>query len=132
MPDCESVCVSVCLPVCLSVCPLKPSNRTTLQRFENRTKYSLFIHLGYLYSASSRPISLLLGGPPDTARIPCSEFPAEAPQTTWSEGLAQGPCMAARGRFEPTTLRTKGDESTNEQPRLTILISYANFLGCGN
>jgi len=34
-------------------------------------------------------------------------------QATASEGLAQGPCMAARAGFEDTTLRTKGDKSTN-------------------
>ena len=48
-----------------------------------------------------------------------SEFHAEAPQATASEGLAQGPYMAAGAGFEPTTLRTKGDESTNEPPRPT-------------
>ena len=39
------------------------------------------------------------------------EFHAEAPQATASEGLAQGPYVAARAGLEPTTLRTKGDES---------------------
>src|SRR6218665_1331470 len=38
---------------------------------------------------------------------------------TASEGLAQGPYVAARAGFEPTTLRTKGVESTNEPLRLT-------------
>jgi len=38
-----------------------------------------------------------------------SEFYAEAPQATASEGLAQGLYVAARAGFEPTTLRTKGD-----------------------
>src|SRR6218665_3373437 len=45
-----------------------------------------------------------------------SEFHAKAPQATASEGLAQGSYVAARAGFEPTTLRTKGDESTNEPP----------------
>jgi len=48
------------------------------------------------------------------------EFHAEAPQATVSEGLAQGPYGAARTGFEPTTLQTKDDESTNEPPRPTI------------
>src|SRR6218665_73480 len=48
-----------------------------------------------------------------------SEFHAEAPQATASEGLVQGPYMATSTRFEPTSLRTKGDKSTNEPPRLT-------------
>jgi len=36
------------------------------------------------------------------------EFHAEAPQATVSEGLAQGPYVAARAGAEPMTLRTKG------------------------
>ena len=39
-----------------------------------------------------------------------------APQATMSEGLAQGPHVAARVGFEPATHRTKGIESTNELP----------------
>ena len=46
-------------------------------------------------------------------------FHAEAQQATASEGLAQGFSVAARARFEPTTLRTIGIESTNEPPRPT-------------
>jgi len=48
-----------------------------------------------------------------------SEFHAESPQATASEGLAQGPHVAARAGFLPATLRTKGVESTNEPPRPT-------------
>ena len=40
------------------------------------------------------------------------EFHAEAPQATASEGLAQGPDVAVRVGFEPTTFQSKGDEST--------------------
>ena len=47
-----------------------------------------------------------------------SEFHAEEPQA--SEELAQGSYVAARAGFEPTTLRTKSEESTNEPPRPTI------------
>src|SRR6218665_1808829 len=43
-----------------------------------------------------------------------SEFHAEAPQATVSEGLAKGPYVAARVGFEPTTIRMKGVESNNE------------------
>jgi len=46
-----------------------------------------------------------------------SEFHAEAPQVTASEGLAQGPYVAARAGFGSMTLRTKGGESTNEPQR---------------
>ena len=48
-----------------------------------------------------------------------SGFHAKAPQATASEGLAQGPYVARAG-FEPKTLRTKGDESTNEPPNLIL------------
>ena len=73
-----------------------------------------FIHSGYFYSASSS--SLLLRGTPDYSTDTVPEFHAKAPQATASEGLAQGPCVAARAKFEPLTLRTKGAESTNELP----------------
>ena len=49
-----------------------------------------------------------------------SEFHAEAPQATVSQGLAQGPYVAARAGFEPATLRTRVDESTSEPPRSNI------------
>jgi len=45
------------------------------------------------------------------------EFHAEAPRATVSEGLAQGPYVAARARVEHMTLRTKGIDSTNAPPR---------------
>ena len=48
-----------------------------------------------------------------------SEFHAEAPKATASDGLAQGPYVAATEGFEPTTFRTKGDESTNDLNKLT-------------
>ena len=44
---------------------------------------------------------------------PVSKFHAEASQATASESLAQVSYMAARVGFEPLTLRTKDDESTN-------------------
>ncbi len=36
-----------------------------------------------------------------------------------SEGLAQGPYVAAGAGFEPATLRTQGTELTTEPPRST-------------
>ena len=47
------------------------------------------------------------------------EFHAEAPQAVESEGLAEGPYVAARPGVEPTTPRTIGVDSTNELPRPT-------------
>jgi len=49
------------------------------------------------------------------------EFHAEAPQATVSEGLAQGPYVAARAGVEPMTLRTKGVHST-KAPSMPPLI----------
>ena len=48
-----------------------------------------------------------------------SEFHAEASQATVNEELAKGPYVAARAGVEPTTLRAKGDESTNKPQRPT-------------
>src|SRR6218665_1007570 len=88
---------------------------------------TFFIHSCCFYSVPSSP--LLLKGAPDTARILCaprhstdtvSEFHVETSQATVRKGLAQGPHMAARAGFEPTTLRTKGVESTNESSRPTM------------
>src|SRR6218665_1978295 len=60
--------------------------------------------------------SLLLIGAPKSQHSTdtVSEFHAEVPQATASEGLAQGPHAAARAEFEHTTLRTKGVDSINE------------------
>ena len=63
---------------------------------------------------------LLLRGAPDTARMLCQSFT----QATASEGLSQGHYEAARAGFEPTTLRTKGVESTNAPPHPTTATSH--------
>src|SRR6218665_3629843 len=46
-------------------------------------------------------------------------FYSEAPQATVSYGLAQGPYVAVRVGFEPTTLQSKGSDSTNALPHPT-------------
>ena len=69
-----------------------------------------FIHSGCFYSASSTP--LLLRGTPDTAQT-VLEFHAKVPQATVSEGLAQGPYVAARAGVKPMTLQTNGIDSTS-------------------
>ena len=48
------------------------------------------------------------------------EFYAEAPQAIVSEGLAQGPYVAARVGVEPMTLRTKGVDSINAPPMRVV------------
>ena len=78
-------------------------------------KTNIFIHFGYLYSASlSSPLGLLRNAPDyiiDTL--------SELPQATVSEGPAQGPYVAARVGFKPETLRTQGTELTTEPLRPT-------------
>ena len=46
----------------------------------------------------------------------CVGVSREAPQATVTEGCAQVPYVEARVGFEPTTLRTKGVDSTNGPP----------------
>ena len=43
----------------------------------------------------------------------CRSLHAEELQATVSEGLPQGPYVAAKAGFEPTTLQSKGIASTN-------------------
>jgi len=81
-----------------------------------------FIHSGYFYSTCSSPL-LLRGAPDSTDNV--LEFDAEAPQATVSEGLTQGPYWLARAGFEPTTLQTKGVESTNAPPRPILMESFS-------
>src|SRR6218665_1974849 len=57
---------------------------------------------------------------PTAALILCQSKHAKALQTTVSEGLAQGPYVAARVGFRPATLRTQGTELTAEPPCPTI------------
>ena len=63
-----------------------------------------------------------------------SEFRVEVPQAIVSEGLAQGPYVAVRAEFEPTTLWSKGIDSTNAPLHPTIqqvnhwtLITYPQY-----
>src|SRR6218665_531693 len=58
-----------------------------------------------------------------------SEFHAEAPQATASEGLAQDPYVAARAGFEPTTIWSTDIDSTNEPP-LSILLRHMESYCC--
>ena len=51
---------------------------------------------------------------PTTIVILCRSLHAEALQTTVSEGLTQGPYVAARVGFEPATLWMQGTELTTE------------------
>ena len=56
-----------------------------------------------------------------------SEFHAEAPEATASEGLAQVVYVAARAVFEPTILQSKGiDSTTPPQQRIHELYSVVN------
>jgi len=59
------------------------------------------------------------------------EFHVEAPQATTSEGLAQGPYLAARVGFESATLRSKDNKSTNEARHPTYFIVHIVHTFCG-
>ena len=73
----------------------------------------VFIHF---YSASHETFR----SAPDKQQLTlCRSLHAEALQATASEGLAQGPDMAARAGFEPATIRSKDAGSTNAPPRQT-------------
>ena len=61
---------------------------------------------------------------PSTAIDTVSEFTREVLQAAVSEGLTQGPYVAAREKFEPST----GIYSTNEPPRPTTgFVDWAVF-----
>ena len=59
----------------------------------------LFIYSGYFYSASSSPLLLRCSPESRPSTDSVSEFHAEAPQATVSEGLAQGPYVSAIERY---------------------------------
>ena len=71
---------------------------------------SIFIALltAWAFQKRSRPQQLTL----------CRSLHAEALQAIAGKGLAQGPYMAARAGFEPTTLWLNGVVSTNAPPCL--------------
>ena len=77
-----------------------------------------FIHSGCFFSASSSP--LLLRGTLDTARILCLSFTPKRHRQLRVKDLPKGPYVTDRAGFKPMTLRTKGDEMTNEPPCPTI------------
>ena len=88
----------------------------------------VLVNIPDFYSASSSPLLLRLSEALPIQHGYCDEFHAEAPQATASEGLAKGPYVAARAGFEPTTLRSKGVDSTNAPLRPTIR-TYLLLLG---
>src|SRR6218665_1363988 len=55
------------------------------------------------------------------------EFHAKAPPATASKGLAQGPNVATRVEFEPKTIRTKSDKSTNEPHKQACSQDFASM-----
>jgi len=54
--------------------------------------------------------------------IVCRSLHAETLLTTVRKGLAQGPYLAVRAGFEPTTLQSKGVVSINASPSPTFLM----------
>src|SRR6218665_3951363 len=58
----------------------------------------------------------------------CRSSHTEALQATASEGLAQGPYVETRAGFEPTTIRSKGIDSTNSPPRPTMPVEWTRYV----
>src|SRR6218665_3629611 len=73
---------------------------------------SIALLTAWAFQKRSRPQQLTL----------CRSLHAEALQAIAGKGLAQGPYMAARAGFEPTTLRSNGVASTNAPPCPTTMI----------
>ena len=77
-----------------------------------------YVHVGYirlgLFSHSFIQ-AISIAPPPLILNV-------EGPLAIVSKGLAQGPYVAARAGFQPETLRTKGDESTNDPPRMLYAV----------
>src|SRR6218665_4207490 len=76
-----------------------------------------FIHSCHLYSAS--PSLLLLRSAPDIAQILCRSFTPKRHRQFRVKDFAQGPYVANRVRFEPTTLWSKGFDTTDAPPHPT-------------
>src|SRR6218665_2282091 len=74
----------------------------------------VFIHFYSAFHSMSLSEAL-----PTTVVDTVSEFTRRSASGAVSEGLAQGPYLAARAGFEPTTLRSKGVVYTNAPPRPT-------------
>ena len=85
----------------------------------------IFIHSEHFYSASSSPLLYSKALPTTAILTLCRSLHAEELQATVSEGLAQGPYVAARAGFEPTTLQSKAMNSTNAAAHLT---NYSSIL----
>ena len=91
-----------------------PSRELNLQHLDRQCvvlylSISTALLTAYAFQKRSRPQQLTL----------CRILQVKALQAPASEGLAQGPYMAARAGFDPTTLRSKGIDSTNTPPRPT-------------
>ena len=82
---------------------------------------NLFIQDVYVARLQVRYFSEALPTQHDTV----SEFHAEAPQASASEGLSQGSYVEARAGVDPTTPRTIGVDPTNEPPRPTLSYNTA-------
>jgi len=87
------------------------------------------IHSWDFSSASSSPLVGLLRGAPDYSSDTVSELTRRSAKETVSEGLVQGPYVAARVWFEFATFRTQGTELTTEPLCPAISTSVAATKG---
>ena len=85
---------------------LKTQHRFTPHHIVLYLTISIALLTAWAFQKCSRPQQLML----------CRSLHNKALQAIASEGLAQGPYMAARAWFEPTIHRSKGIASTNVPP----------------
>src|SRR6218665_3382499 len=109
--------------------PRDVKQHQVIRGYNNATDYCILLYCIVLYCfvlycivfiqfySTSHSLSLK-----ETQLTLCRSLQTEALQATASEGLAKGPYVAARARFEPTTQRSKGIDSTNAP--------YAIHAGC--
>src|SRR6218665_469584 len=99
----------------------------TLQSYhmppKRRSRYRILYCIA-IYAALLTVRAFLKGSRPQQLTL-CRSLHAEELQATVSDGLAQGPYVAIRPGFEPTTLQSKAMNSTNAAAHLT---NYSSIL----
>ena len=78
------------------------------------------VHSRYIYSLVPLQVHYYSEALLTTKLVLCQSYQAEALQAIVSEGLAQGPYVAAEVRFEHATLWMQGTILTTEPPCLYV------------
>ena len=93
-PCCRPVCVPLIIDFTGALCYI------SIVLFVYSFIHS-FIHSGYVYSASSSPLGLLLRGVPDTARILCRNFTPKRQRKLWVKVLPKVPTRRLERESSP-------------------------------